>query len=212
MASKIPSKELRVDFGWMLYRVTEGLDISECQSIARAEGLPKSKISDSENFRVNLLSLLHERRRFGPLELDGLIEILLNIKRENLIDEVEQYKSEQRYKEEREQYKIQKGKSYRPQSEEIEEIGHQIATIRSKMLLMLKAVLEAEENFEKYKTGEKTIEEVRKSLDKCLERRAMKSTWSDSSICSSTGSHFPIEEGAVPRLFLSSCMFNVEIL
>ncbi len=204
MVSRIPSTKLTQDFGWMLDRISEGLDISECQRIAIAEDLPKSKISDSENFRTTLLSLLRERRRFGPLELDGLIEILQNIKRENLIDEVEQYKGEQRYKEEREQYKKQKGKYRQPQSEELNEIGQQIAIRKTKALFMVKVVLEAEDDFEKYKTGERTIQELRKSFHKCLERPTMKSTLSNSSIgstCSSTGTHFPTEEGEVPHAF-----------
>ncbi len=203
MVSRIPSTKLTLDFGWMLDRISEGLDISECQRIAIAEDLPKSKISDSENFRTTLLSLLRERGRFGPLELDGLIEILQNIKRENLIDEVEQYKGEQRYKEERKQYKKQKGKYRQPQSKELNEIGQQIAIRKTKALLMVKAVLEAEDDFEKYKTGERTIQEVRKSFYKCLERPTMKSTLSNSSIgstCSSTGTHFPTEEGEVPSV------------
>ncbi len=198
MATNVPSTKLKLDFGWMLDRISEGLDISECQRIAIAEDLPKSKISDSKNFRTTLLSLLRERRRFGPLELDGLIEILQNVKRENLIDEVEQYKSEQRYKEERAKYKKQKGKYRQPQSDEMKEIGQQIATFKSKLLLMVKAFLEAEDDFEKFKTGEKTIDEVRKSLDKCLERPTMKSTLSNSGIGST---HFPTEEGEVPSPF-----------
>lgn len=67
MATRIPSRKLKVDFGWLLDRVTEGLDISECQRIARAEDLPKSKISDSERVSYKSSQPFAREKKIWPI-------------------------------------------------------------------------------------------------------------------------------------------------
>ena len=108
MAS-IPSDKLRIDFGWMLNRVADCLSKVDCNKIALAEQLPKSMIDpESDVFQVTLLHTLEGRGKFGPLNPDGLIEILKKLQRMDAISEVDQYKSEQRYKNERELHKRRK--------------------------------------------------------------------------------------------------------
>ena len=175
----IPSKKLRIDFGWMLNRVADYLSKVDCNKIAHAEQIPKSLIDpDSDLLPVTLLHTLEGRGKFSPLNPEGLIEILKKIPRLDAIKEVNQYKSEQIYKSERELYKQRKKESKRRgkqqkctekiEAENKEEVERMVAEAKSRTFALIAAKMkeleECEMNAKRYSEGEVSIEEVRASF------------------------------------------------
>ncbi len=176
----IPSDKLRTNFGWLLNDVSDDLSKTDCRKIAYAEQLPKSMIiPDCEDFHVELLHLLQARGRFGPLNPEGLIEILKKAKKNEAIKKVQQYKAEQRYKEElKEHQKLKKKRGHydnteNPAPENMEEFEKMLATMKTKTFSVLntltKAVIKTESIFEQYKNGHVLDIEVKQSFQRLSE-------------------------------------------
>ena len=206
-SSSLPSEKLRIDFGWMLNDVADYLSKHDCNKIAHAEQLPKSLFTpDSEDSGVTLLHTLQGRGKFNPLDPKGLIEMLKRLKKADAIEVVERYKSEQRYKEERERYKQEKKVSKKKGKQQIvqvpdsvpqnmEEFEKLLATAKVKSLTLIDTVMKAlgtwENKVEQYRTGSIDIEEVSESFRKFSETleksgRTLQKDLSKSSLTSSS--------------------------
>ena len=184
MASKssLPTKKLQKQFGYMLNKVGDYLSKEEYLKIALAEGLnlPESMLNpDSDNFQVMVLHTLHLRGSLKALNPEGLIEILKKINRIDAIYEVNQYKAEPRFKNERERYKQEKkllkkkGKQEdAPQVlKDVEKIKKLLVIARAKAIIhSLSETLETlESDFEQYKDGYVSLVGVNESCKKFSE-------------------------------------------
>ena len=199
MAS-LPSRKLRREFGYLLNTVGDYLSKNDCLKIAQAEEVPKHMIDpDSDELQVTLLHALHARRLFSPLNPDGLIEILKRVNKYDAIEEVNQYKSEERYKtefterEQRQQFEMKKKV---PLPEKVEDIEKLLAIAQAKTSKQLAALETWESYVEKYKNRETSFVEMDEAHKKFLGRikrtaRMLTNTHSASSISSNESDSHP---------------------
>ncbi len=172
----LPSQKLRTTFGWLLNDISDHLSKKDCSKIAHAEQIPKSLInSDCDEFEVELLHLLQTRGRYGPLNPDGLIDVLEKAKKIEAIEEVQKYKADQRYREESKEYLESKKHTERvgvikPTPENTEEFEVRLALMKTKTFTIFntltKAVSKTESMLEQYKNGSVAITKVTKSFEK----------------------------------------------
>ena len=195
----LPSEKLRIDFGWMLNDVADSLSKNDFEKVARAE-LPKSLWNlDSVgcDTTVTLLHTLAARGKFGPLDPDGLIEILKKLKNASAVEIVKQYKSEARYKQEKRRTKKKDKLQETSEPENIEEVEKLLATAKIESITHISTVMKAlgvcESKVELYKANDINIEEVTESFVKfsgTLEKtkNTLRKALSGSSITSSSSS------------------------
>ena len=166
---------LKREFSWMLNTVADYLSKNDCLKIAHAEQLTLIN-PDSEEFQLTLLLTLQGKGLFGPLNPDGLIEILKRINRNDAVCEVTQYESEYRCKIEKECHKLKKQAIKKDEDqgvnlpENMEEIEKLLTTAKAKMYSQIKALESWESSIEQYRTGAVSLMEVNKLCTKYSER------------------------------------------